>query len=94
MHCVDILLQNLKCTATVDVIPHVWFEGQGWSLPDFSIQKQCRNGDEILNWMKKNEPEGLRGKTGEIQQPVGVKLSSLPPKLTKWLKDLDDIEGS
>ena len=92
IHCKDILLQNLMCNATVDVIPYVWAEGQDFPLPDFSIKKQCRNGDEISTWMKDNEPKGTRRKSSELKQPVGAKLSPLPPSLGQWLKDLDDIK--
>jgi len=61
MHCLHILLQNLMCTASMDVITYNWMESQYSPQPDFSINRQCRDFDAILRWQDENKvPDGLK----------------------------------
>jgi hypothetical protein len=53
-HCIYILLQNLMCSASVDVITHRWLDVQKHPFPDFNIQKKCRNFEDVLAWQEKN----------------------------------------
>jgi len=54
-HCIHILLQNLMCTANVDIITYEWRERQSQPFPDFNIKKQCRNFDEVLAWRERTQ---------------------------------------
>ncbi|KAL1311487.1 hypothetical protein AAFC00_001612 [Neodothiora populina] len=53
-HCVYMLLQNLMCTANVDVYPHTWLDAQQNAFPDFSINHKCRDFEAILQWHDDN----------------------------------------
>ncbi|KAG5300593.1 DUF3328 superfamily domain-containing protein, mycelia-enriched transcript [Histoplasma ohiense] len=48
-HCVDMLLQNIKCYGNVDMITVAWV-GHGKLWPDFSINRKCRDFDAIMDW--------------------------------------------
>ncbi|KAK1969087.1 hypothetical protein LY78DRAFT_745305 [Colletotrichum sublineola] len=49
-HCIYVVLQNLMCGATPDIITQSWVEGQLHPFPDFNINKKCNNFDAILAW--------------------------------------------
>ncbi|KAJ5132554.1 hypothetical protein N7448_006712 [Penicillium atrosanguineum] len=53
-HCVYMLLQNLMCTANVDVYPHTWLDAQKNAFPDFSINHKCRDFGAIMKWHDEN----------------------------------------
>jgi hypothetical protein len=58
-HCIYILLQNLMCSASVDVITHRWLDVQPYPFPDFNIQKKCRNFDDILAWQESHHVDDI-----------------------------------
>ncbi|KAB5572421.1 hypothetical protein GE09DRAFT_1282790 [Coniochaeta sp. 2T2.1] len=72
-HCVDILLQGLKCNANVSLMPMEWHQTQRWPFPQMSVEKKCVNFDRLtefrksssLDWDKwlatyfENRPESL-----------------------------------
>ncbi|EFQ35950.1 hypothetical protein CGRA01v4_07656 [Colletotrichum graminicola] len=49
-HCIYIVLQNLMCGATPDLITQPWVDGQLHPFPDFNINKKCNEFDSILAW--------------------------------------------
>ncbi|OAX77925.1 hypothetical protein ACJ72_07772 [Emergomyces africanus] len=49
-HCVDMLLQNIKCYGNTDMLTVAWVGQNGRLWPDFSINHRCRDFDTILNW--------------------------------------------
>ncbi len=49
-HCIYIVLQNLMCGATADIVTQPWVSGQLHPFPDFAVNKKCRNFDAILEW--------------------------------------------
>ena len=51
-HCLHLLLQNIMCTASVDMITYNWVDGQRLPFPDFNINKKCRDYDAIMGWHK------------------------------------------
>ncbi|KAI0149273.1 hypothetical protein BJ166DRAFT_582486 [Pestalotiopsis sp. NC0098] len=70
-HCMSILLQNIMCSASLDVITHNWVKGHRLPVPDFSIQHQCRDIEAVVEWQAENSidyevwskmkaPEGAR----------------------------------
>lgn len=56
-HCVDILRQHLLCTFSTDIITYRWTQNQPLPQPDFSIEKVCRNRDDIQGWLDKRWTE-------------------------------------
>jgi len=49
-HCIEILRQNLMCTADVGLVTYEWVEGFSEPYPDFSTWHKCRNFDKVLDW--------------------------------------------
>jgi hypothetical protein len=88
-HCIHIVLQNLMCSATADIITQPWVQGQLHPFPDFNINKKCRNFDALLEWHEdtmfkdKKKLESLRMPAGhrpyamseEFQRMFGVDSS-------------------
>ncbi|KAF3925441.1 hypothetical protein ABW21_db0203121 [Orbilia brochopaga] len=76
-HCAGVLLQNLMCQATLDVVTLNWVETQGRPFPDFSVNKQCRDYSVLQRWQQKNRlSEELLGKIvrkeGDLEVPSEV----------------------
>ncbi|OKL58184.1 hypothetical protein UA08_06867 [Talaromyces atroroseus] len=53
-HCIYLLLQNLMCSANVDIYTHYWADAQLNAFPDFSVNHKCRDFDAILKWQEDN----------------------------------------
>ena len=49
-HCLDMLTQDLLCNADADVFTYQWMDTQPFPFPDFSINRQCRNIDDLLHF--------------------------------------------
>ncbi|KAF9554911.1 hypothetical protein CPC08DRAFT_821399 [Agrocybe pediades] len=49
-HCVEIIRQNLMCSADVGMLTYEWVKGFSVPYPDFNTQHQCRNFEKILKW--------------------------------------------
>ncbi|KAK8098102.1 uncharacterized protein PG998_013588 [Apiospora kogelbergensis] len=82
-HCVDVLLQNLLCDASVDVYTHNWVETQRHPFPDMSLNRQCRDFEAVLAWHHKT----LIPWNSEIPRPAGAVILPMAPKLREhWSK--------
>ncbi|KAH7082624.1 hypothetical protein BKA63DRAFT_403231, partial [Paraphoma chrysanthemicola] len=68
-HCIHIVLQNLMCSATADIITQPWVEGQSHPFPDFNVNKKCRNFDALLEWHEENMITDMAGFL-KIQKPA------------------------
>jgi hypothetical protein len=53
-HCMDILVQHIKCTASTDVITFNWVEGWDQPFPDFRNKHVCRDFEGILGHVNAN----------------------------------------
>jgi hypothetical protein len=53
-HCVDILLQNLKCNANTDLLTLSWMEHRDRPWSDFSVNHQCRDFETLVKWQMEN----------------------------------------
>lgn len=72
------LYQNLKCNANADVITTVWMEGQGYSYPDFGIEKKCGDFEGLLRWSHGHEVPRELVDEG-IKMPVDGDLGMVYP---------------
>ncbi|KAG6039347.1 hypothetical protein E4U41_002847 [Claviceps citrina] len=54
-HCIYMILQNLMCGASGDMVTNVWVEGQSHPFPDFSINKRCRDHGALLDWHRRTQ---------------------------------------
>lgn len=53
-HCIHILLQNLMCNANLDVLTYNWYKDEFPPFVDFSINRQCRDFEAIMDWHNSN----------------------------------------
>ncbi|KAI0908128.1 hypothetical protein F4823DRAFT_600618 [Ustulina deusta] len=49
-HCVSILLENLMCHGDTELLTMNWIKEADYPFPDFSIKKQCRDFETLLDW--------------------------------------------
>jgi len=53
-HCIDVLIQSLMCTGSVDMITYNWVEGRDMMMADFNNNKVCKDFDAVLKWVDEN----------------------------------------
>ena len=51
-HCVDMLRETIMCSASTDVMPYLWLNEDGDTIPDFGREKRCRNFDSVRAWVE------------------------------------------
>ena len=85
-HCLHVLLQNLMCQASVDVITHNWIEGVDRPFADFSIIHQCRDFDALLDWVHENSLRDARTKFNAMAVPQDAVRRPMPRPLDKFNK--------
>ena len=78
-HCFYVLLQNLMCEASVDIVTYNWMVGQQYPFPDFNLHHQCRDFEAILQWRKEHEVDGALYET--IRPPEDIVLVRPPKEL-------------
>ncbi|KAK8014347.1 hypothetical protein PG990_007643 [Apiospora arundinis] len=90
-HCVDVLLQNLLCDASVDVYTHNWVETQRHPFPDMSLNRQCRDFDAVLAWHHEN----LIPWTRNVTRPADATVLPMPQRLKEhWSQfQTDHLHG-
>lgn len=77
-HCVQMLLQNLMCQADFGIITHNWVhydnlgEPKDRPMPDFKIEKMCRDSDGLLDWTLENELHKLGNLWQYLRIPEGM----------------------
>jgi len=49
-HCVEMLRQNILCSADVGMITFEWVRGSIRPYPNFNTPHQCRNWEKIRDW--------------------------------------------
>jgi hypothetical protein len=90
-HCVDMLLQNIKCTANTEVLTLSWMEEHSEPWPDFSINRQCGDFDLLLKWQEEHAIDYQ--KFDEMPVPEGAYLFPAPWKQEKPEVELDHPLG-
>ncbi|MCJ1434202.1 hypothetical protein MMC27_003569 [Xylographa pallens] len=65
------LMQDQLCHADADIITYNWIDTQPYPFPDFSLNRKCRDVDQVLRWRDEHhvdidkyhawpKPEGAR----------------------------------
>jgi hypothetical protein len=75
-HCTDILLQNIMCHGTTDLITMQWMETQHHPFPDFSVNHQCRDFQTLVDF--RNEKSVDWDKWLEMKKPKDVQEIPAP----------------
>jgi len=70
-HCTEILLENLACSANLDVITFNWKETQDLPFADFNTNKKCTNAEILVDWQEKNTIVAERARN--FTRPPGAK---------------------
>ncbi|KAK3180940.1 hypothetical protein K4F52_007754 [Lecanicillium sp. MT-2017a] len=84
-HCIYVVLQDLMCSATADVITQPWVEGQAHPFPDFSINKKCRDFDAILDWHERTMINDTK-RFAELKKPDDFKAVPMSEEFHELFK--------
>ncbi|KAL3420219.1 hypothetical protein PVAG01_08718 [Phlyctema vagabunda] len=57
-HCIDMLRQNLMCTADAGILTSYWVVGRDLPMPDFYSRHQCRDFNALKSWTMENRVVG------------------------------------
>lgn len=69
-HCTAMLAQDLLCHADADLITYNWVDSQKFPFPDFSINRKCRNIDDVFAYSDAHQMDA--DKWSQIRKPKGV----------------------
>ncbi|KAM0738168.1 hypothetical protein ACQRIT_007360 [Beauveria bassiana] len=75
-HCTDILLKNIMCAGSVDVVTYQWLESQHRPWPDFDVNHKCRNFDDIVAWQEEHAVPVTWGRN--VTRPMGFQEVRMP----------------
>ena len=70
-HCLHNLVQSLMCSASADIVTYNWVEGKAKPVPDFNINRQCRDFESLLRWQNENKLPDPKAKWDDIHMPGG-----------------------
>ena len=90
MHCVHILYQNIMCTGSTEIITYNWLETQRFPVPDFDVQKKCKNTEALLEFQEREKIVGMDELREEMEKPEDAFTLPLPPRLKAFLEAHDD----
>lgn len=57
------------CTASADVLTYNWVQDEPEPVPDFNINRKCRDFETLLQWQHDNMLPDPREKWDEISMP-------------------------
>ncbi|KAI0098916.1 hypothetical protein GGR51DRAFT_417984 [Nemania sp. FL0031] len=77
-HCIEMLRQVIMCSADLHIITYDWVDHVDYPWPDFSINRQCRNWDDVMAWVHQRRvmtsaPDGI------LTRPDGVATRPVEP---------------
>lgn len=82
-HCVDILMQNIQCSGNLNLVTLHWVETQEAPWPDFSIDRQCFDFEQLTEWRRENSLD-LNKAINEVKRPANVTERPAPDKLYEF----------
>ena len=85
-HCVSILLENLMCIADPGILTLNWIDEADYPFPDFSVNKQCRNFEALMDWQQERAVD-----TTLLANATKPKAGVVPGEKEWW--SLFDAEG-
>ncbi|KAH8880797.1 hypothetical protein GQ53DRAFT_669188, partial [Thozetella sp. PMI_491] len=73
-HCIEALRQVIMCNADMHIITYDWVGHVTYPWPDFSINKQCRNYESLMDWIIEREARAPQGHSLLVRPPnAGIK---------------------
>ena len=69
-HCADILRQKLQCDADAGLITYNWLKNHYSPHPNFNVQHQCRNYQDLLDVAAQLRVDGSEFDKGWILRPT------------------------
>ncbi|KDR77533.1 hypothetical protein GALMADRAFT_209863 [Galerina marginata CBS 339.88] len=71
-HCVEILRQNLMCSADVGMITFEWVSGHDDPYPDFNTKHRCRVFEKLLAWAADNAVQVRQGRVSRLGNEIDL----------------------
>ncbi|KAL5401790.1 hypothetical protein PMIN04_013074 [Paraphaeosphaeria minitans] len=77
-HCLEMLRQNILCTADVGVITHQWIQQSPDPFANFNTYHKCRDIDAVEKWIHDHEIPDTPGGIN-LPIPLDSKIYARPP---------------
>ncbi|KAI0879014.1 hypothetical protein GGS24DRAFT_276867 [Hypoxylon argillaceum] len=77
-HCIEMLRQVIMCSADLHIITYDWVDHVDYPWPDFSINRQCRNWDDVMEWVRQRKVM-TSAAHGILTRPDGVATRPVEP---------------
>ena len=72
------LRQVIMCNGDLHIITYNWVEHVDYPWPDFSVSRQCRSWDNILDWIKPRTTH-TKEKNGLLLRPEDAAVKDVNP---------------
>ncbi|GJC88616.1 hypothetical protein ColLi_11454 [Colletotrichum liriopes] len=81
-HCLYVLLKQLTCRPSTEMVVFEWVEGNKSPLPDFNVEETCLDFDAILDWHNassrpRRDMLALRAPRGQRMVPMSDDLKKV-----------------
>ncbi|KAI1109850.1 hypothetical protein F5Y14DRAFT_388908 [Nemania sp. NC0429] len=77
-HCIEMLRQTIQCNADLHIITYNWVGHVDYPWPNFSINRQCRSWDNMLDFISERTVH-TKEKNGLIHRPPGAAIMDVNP---------------
>ncbi|KAI3322489.1 hypothetical protein HD806DRAFT_536328 [Xylariaceae sp. AK1471] len=77
-HCIEMLRQVIMCSTDLHIITYDWVDHVDYPWPDFSINRQCRNWDDMMSWIHERRAMTSAPK-GILVRPEGAATRPVEP---------------
>ena len=92
-HCLDILTQDMICHADADLVTYRWMDTQPYPFPDFSVNRQCRSINNILQYRDEHKVDvdkylamqKPKSNITQVPSEPGYYASKRPFQFCQWL---------
>jgi hypothetical protein len=94
-HCIDIVRQEIMCTASLDVTVLSWTDVQSRPFPNFEMHRKCRRWEDIISYRDQHVLNDAKtALVNKIPKPKEVKEWKQPQighdtiaKYNSWLAE-------
>lgn len=69
-HCIDMIRQNILCSADVTPLPFIWVKERQENLQVGKVLRTCRDFDAIRQWGLENQVHGF-DRHRRVKDPLG-----------------------
>ncbi|KAI1118121.1 hypothetical protein F5Y14DRAFT_297904 [Nemania sp. NC0429] len=77
-HCLEMLRQVIMCSTDLHIVTYDWVDHVDYPWPDFSVARQCRRWDNMMDWVRDRAAHSNQ-RQGLLIRPEGAATKPIHP---------------